>query len=67
MKGTLKVVAVLCIITGVGFLVVRKINKRHQLRRVSDNGYETAHDVLYPGDKVRHKKLRFGPVHPGLE
>jgi len=64
MKQTLKIVAVLAVLTGTGILVVRRINKRRQLRHVSDNGYETAHDVLYPGEKVKHKKLHFGPVVP---
>jgi hypothetical protein len=64
MKQTLKIVTVLAILTGAGILVVRKSNKRRQLKHVADNGYETAHDVLYPGEKAKHKKLHFGPVVP---
>jgi hypothetical protein len=65
MKKTLKIVAVLAVLTGIGFLVVRKSKKRRQLKRVADNGYETAHDVLYPGKHVKqHKKLHYGPVLP---
>ena len=65
MKRTLKILAVLTALTGVGLLVVRKSTRRRQLKRVADNGYETAHDVLYPGKHVKqHKKLHYGPVLP---
>jgi hypothetical protein len=64
MKRTLKIFTVLTLITGVGFLVVRRLNKRRKLKHVADNGYETAQDVLYPGKHVRSKKLHYGPVIP---
>ena len=64
MKQTLKILVVVGALTGVGFFLVRKINKRRQSKRVADNGYETAHDVLYPGKKVRHRKLHYGPIFP---
>jgi hypothetical protein len=37
---------------------------RKMLKQVSDEGYETAHDVLYPRNGRRGRKLRIGPVLP---
>ena len=65
MKQTLKVIVALTVVTGIGVLVVREVKRRRQLRKVADNGYETAHDVLFPGKKRKNKKLRYGPVLPG--
>lgn len=39
-------------------------NKRYQ--RVADEGYETAHDVLFPQKKHRGRKLQYGPVLPDI-
>jgi len=64
MKQTLKLVVALTVLTGAGILVLREINRRRQLRKVANDGYETAHDVLYPGKKGTDKKLRYGPVLP---
>jgi hypothetical protein len=64
MKKILKVLAVLAVLTGVGFFVIRKINKRRKLKQVADNGYETAQDVLFPDKEIKSKKLHYGPVHP---
>ena len=65
MKKTLKIVAVVAALTGIGYLVVRRVRRHRQLKQVAENGYETAHDVLYPGKKKTDKKLRYGPVFPG--
>ncbi len=64
MKQTLRIAVALTILTGVSLLVVREINRRRQSRKVSDNGYETAHDVLFPGKKRKDRKLQYGPVLP---
>ncbi len=47
-------------------LLLRKRNEEGQemIRQVSDEGYETAHDILYPGKKHRSRHLRYGPVLP---
>jgi hypothetical protein len=34
------------------------------LSEVADEGYETAHDILYPGKSKKEKNLRYGPVLP---
>ena len=64
MKKTLRIIVALTVVTGIGVLVAREVSRRRQLKKVADNGYETAHDVLYPGQKGTDKKLRYGPVLP---
>jgi len=32
--------------------------------RVSNEGYETAHDILYPRHDIFYRKLQYGPVLP---
>ena len=46
------------------------LEKRHSeaksmISNISDEGYETAQDILYPGKKNRSAFLRYGPVLPG--
>ena len=60
----LRIVIGISVLAGIGLLVAREVARRRQLKRVAENGYETAHDVLYPGGSRRHKKLRYGPVLP---
>ncbi|RYY56220.1 MAG: hypothetical protein EOO09_07555 [Chitinophagaceae bacterium] len=59
------------IIAGVGALVLtgiiifsfrRRQSKKRQ-QQVSDEGYETAHDVLYPSKRMGYK-THYGPVLP---
>lgn len=43
--------------------------KRHKktkrmLHKISEEGYETASDVLYPGKERRNSGLQYGPVLP---
>ncbi len=64
MKGILKVLIVATVLTGVGFFVVREINKRRKLKIVADSGYETAQDILFPGKGIKSKKVHYGPVLP---
>ncbi len=52
------------ILTTIIFIAVRGRNKRRILNRVAEEGYETAHDVLYPQQNATGKKLHFGPVIP---
>lgn len=43
---------------------VQKRKSHHRLSAVSDEGYEIAHDIIYP-DKYasqKDKRLRYGPV-----
>lgn len=36
----------------------------HRITRSAEEGYETAHDILYPGKKIYSNRLRYGPVLP---
>jgi hypothetical protein len=50
-----------------GILVYRLIRKQREtnrLRKISNEGYETAHDVLYPKKESGKNRLKFGPVIP---
>lgn len=37
---------------------------RKKLKRIAEEGYEVAHDILFPDKKLNEKKLRYGPVLP---
>ncbi|WP_207494824.1 hypothetical protein [Aridibaculum aurantiacum] len=39
-----------------------KSNKNQMLQQVSDEGYETAADILFPGKKLNHSDQQYGPV-----
>jgi hypothetical protein len=67
MKKLLKIATAALVLTGVGIFILRKINTRRKLEKVSDNGYETAQDVLFPHHEIKSRKLHYGPVHPGLK
>lgn len=42
----------------------RRYKAQHtRARQVSDEGYETAHDILFPGKK-KSQRLQYGPVLP---
>ena len=48
-------------------LVVYAANRKkthRMLEQIADEGYETAHDVLFPDNEKRNKKLQYGPVLP---
>ena len=64
MKKSLRVFAGLAILAAASIYIIRRINTRRALERVADDGYETAHDVLYPGKEIRSRKVHYGPIHP---
>jgi len=64
MKKTLGALVVLAGLAGLGIYVTRRMKKHRKLTQVADNGYETAHDVLYPGKELKGRKLRYGPILP---
>lgn len=64
MKKGLGTILVLASLTGAGLYIAYRIKKRSNLKHVADNGYETAHDVLYPGKDLKSRKLRYGPILP---
>jgi hypothetical protein len=45
-------------------LLANKKGKKIRLTQIADEGYETAHDMLYPNSFKGAKELRYGPVLP---
>jgi len=66
MKKTLKVALVVSLVVAIGVIATSSRKKRtiKMLDQVADEGYETAHDILFPGKKNYKKELRYGPVLP---
>lgn len=66
MKKTLGILAGITAVAIVATVIYRRKNRNtvYILRQVSDEGYETAHDVLFPKQTGRGKDLRYGPVIP---
>ncbi len=51
-------------ITGALVYSFTKCNSYRRLKHVANEGYETAHDILYPKRSHKKGKLKFGPVLP---
>jgi hypothetical protein len=49
---------------GIALMIGTKKSKKINLDQIADEGYETAHDILYPKQFGREKKLQYGPVLP---
>ncbi len=66
MKNSTKILLALSAIAATGTLVyiTRFCNTHRRLANISNEGYETAHDILYPNKYNRGKKLHYGPVLP---
>lgn len=45
------------------FAVVQRNQQRKKLKKVSNEGYETAMDIMYP-DHAYSNRLKYGPVLP---
>ena len=48
------------------YRLVRSLQHHGRLRQVSNEGYETAHDVLFPKNENEYRNLKYGPVLPEL-
>ena len=44
--------------------ITRRYQRDKMLMLASNEGYETAHDVLYPERHKKNRHLRYGPVFP---
>ncbi len=66
MKITTKILLTMSAVTASVTLVylIRRLNTRRRLTIISNEGYETAHDILYPTKYNRARKLHYGPVIP---
>lgn len=49
---------------GVAAYIISRQKKHNRLSHIADEGYETAHDVLYPDKNRKSRKLQYGPVLP---
>ena len=66
MKTRNKILLGVAAITVAGLVVYLANRKKthRMLEQIADEGYETAHDVLFPDKERRNKKLQYGPVLP---
>ena len=67
MKTILKTfIGFISAIAGVGVPLMNRFQNdtRRILTRVADAGYETALDILFPGEESKEEKLHYGPVIP---
>lgn len=53
-----------------GLAFISSVVRRHHImtqrdKRVAEEGYETAYDILFPEEKDDRKKMQYGPVIPG--
>jgi len=66
MKNTSKITLGLAAVGAAAIViyVARRVNAERMLIKVSDEGYETAHDILFPNKSKGEKKMRFGPILP---
>lgn len=66
MKKTSKIlvgVGLAAVTTGLLIYAVRRFRSSQRRTKVANEGYETAHDILYPS-KYKRKKVHYGPVLP---
>ncbi|MBX2940178.1 MAG: hypothetical protein KF880_08875 [Ferruginibacter sp.] len=65
MKTTTLLFSVISITTAtaLAFWAVRKIKQSKRLKRIAEEGYETAIDILYP-HKINSRKLQYRPTLP---
>ena len=48
----------------VGYIAIKNSKTRRVLGVISDEGYETAEDILFPGRTAKSKDVHYGPVIP---
>lgn len=51
-------------VTAIAVYIFKSSESRRILNQISDEGYETANDILFPGKKIKAKHLHYGPVIP---
>ena len=66
MKNTSKITIALAAVGAAAIVIyaARRIETKRRLIRVADEGYETAHEILFPDKAGKHNELRFGPILP---
>ncbi len=48
----------------IAIYLIKSKKSKSKTRMLADEGYELASDILFPGQDLRSKKLKFGPVLP---
>lgn len=51
-------------LAGLIVYAARRYKERSILNQVANEGYETAHDILFPNKNQMGRKLHYGPVLP---
>ncbi|CAN5711477.1 hypothetical protein BH11BAC3_BH11BAC3_23400 [soil metagenome] len=55
-------------VAGIVFCFARRTslnsNRKQMLSQVADEGYETAHDILFPDQEIKSMNVHYGPVIP---
>jgi hypothetical protein len=67
MKARNKIIFTAAVIAVTGLLIYaakRQKKTQQMLAEISDQGYETAPDIIFPGKEKRNSKLKYGPVLP---
>jgi hypothetical protein len=66
MKTGVKITFALAAIGAAAIMLcaTRRVNTRRMMAKVSNEGYETAQDILFPGKAITGGKLQYGPVIP---
>lgn len=64
MRKNVKIAIAAGLLAAASIYLIRRSLTLKRLRRVSDDGYETAGDVLYPGRGTGSRKMKYGPVIP---
>ena len=59
----LLLISSVAVASGSLYLITGILARKMRLHKISDEGYETAHDILYPY-RIDKYKLHFGPVLP---
>jgi hypothetical protein len=70
MKRSTKLALGMAAAATTGYMIYRLIHRykaTNRLKQVSDEGYETAPDVLYPRRKSGTGKVKYGPVYPSVK
>lgn len=48
----------------VAVYLLNKNKKKSKTRMLANEGYELASDILFPGQDLKSRKLKYGPVLP---
>jgi hypothetical protein len=64
MRKNVKIAIAAGLVAAAAVYLIRKSTVSRRLKKVSDDGYETAGDVLFPGRQLSTRKMKYGPVVP---